>query len=429
MQNKRLFRSLVFSIALITLLISSIANSSSKVYSLGMGNLRTPNKLNLLIMVKASQDSNRLANNDLGAKTKLEIMRESILSIFEQNLLPPNTNIGIMAFGHKFDKTDYTLTCSAKNIEMVLSFQLASAKVDSTKFMDVRGMGESPITLALEEAAKTFPKPSPDTLNVILLIAGGPDTCNSNPGVKAKILFEEQNIIIYTISFLAGPEDLEALAQNSSGKYFNVPGSTNSNQRASEELNKAIRSAFDDILARVSAPVLPPNTPTISTPTDMATPIPTNMTIPATAPTDTLPQPTSETISPLPSPTEEQPSIPFGTLGIFTVAAILFLGILGFGFWVRKSQKTTKVLGQTTLTESIITVDERLEDFWKDLDKAYASGGAREYIPLEVLKQKLSSKYTQEQFDELLIQVRRKYPNKIWIDKDSKGQTLVKINL
>jgi hypothetical protein len=422
MNKRRPFCSPAFLIVLIALLIGSFATSSSKAYSLGTENLQTPNKLNLLIMVMANQDSNHLINKDLGAKTKLAIMRESVLSVFEQNLLPPNTNIGIMAFGHKFDQSNYDWSCSAANTEMVVPFQLASADIDKTVFMDIQGRGQSPITLSLEEAAKILPKPSLDTLNVILLIAGGPDTCNSKPGDKAKILFKEQNIVIYTISFLAGAYDLEAIAQNASGKYFNIPGSFNTNQRASEELNNALKSIFDDILAQVSTPVLPPNTPiNISTPTDTATP--------AATPTHAPPQSTPETISTLPSPTEELPSTPIGTIGIFTVTAIFFLGILGLGLWLWRSRTTTKIAYQTTESESLVKTDDRLEDFKKDLGNAYASTGTRTYVPLELLKQKLSSKYTQGQFDELLTQTRRKYPDKIWIDKNSEGQTLVKINL
>jgi hypothetical protein len=37
--------------------------------------------------------------------------------------------------------------------------------------------------------------------------------------------------------------------------------------------------------------------------------------------------------------------------------------------------------------------------------------------------------YPEDQFDQLLILARQKYPSKIWIDKDAKRQTIVKINL
>jgi hypothetical protein len=293
-------------------------------------------------------------------------------------------------------------------------------------------MGESPITLALEEAGKVFPEPSDDTLNVILLIADDIDTCNSTPADEAKTLSENQNIVIYTISFLGGANDLEPIAQNASGKNFNVPGFLNTNKRASEELNKAIKSAFDDILSRVSTPVLPtytltntptPTSTTTPTPSDTATPTPTG------TPTRTIPG----SNSPEPIPTEEPPS-PVSPIGILVFVMIVVV-VLVFGFWFWKSRTTTKGADKLPEPENTILMDEDdiLKKFRDDLYKAYSpigdtSPGTKKYMPLILLKEKLANKYTPEQFDELLIQARRKYPNKIWIDKNSKGQTIVKVN-
>jgi hypothetical protein len=134
-------------------------------------------------------------------------------------------------------------------------------------------------------------------------------------------------------------------------------------------------------------------------------------------------------LTPEPTLTVETPSTSIGTIGILLVSAIIILGALAFGFWYWRSRTTTKIVDQTIEAESLAKTDDRLENFWNDLREAYASTGTKKYIPLEFLKEKLSGKYAQEQFDELLIQARRRYPNKIWIDKDSKGQTIVKINL
>jgi hypothetical protein len=113
---------------------------------------------------------------------------------------------------------------------------------------------------------------------------------------------------------------------------------------------------------------------------------------------------------------------------VLILATLLAIFALGLRFW--KSLKTIEIVDKPTEPENTIFLeeDEKLEDFWKALYKTYVSIGAKKYISLESLKQKLSSQYSQQQFDELLPKARRKYPNKIWIDKDSQGQTIVKIN-
>ncbi len=432
MIKRRSFRSFAFLVLLIVLLIGSLGSSSSSVqaYSLGMGNyqITKPNKLNLLILIQASHTSSGNIGSESDTKTKLEVMRESVLSVLEENILPTNTNIGIMAFGHLAERDLYKATCSVENIEMVLPFQLASENIDSTELMKITGKGETPITLALEEAGKNFPASSPDTLNVILLVADSTDTCQSSPADEAKILSENQQIVIYTISFRSGAKELKSIAQNGSGKNFTVPGLNTDSQKALEDLKNALKSAFIDILTRVSISPLPPTVPTTNTftPTGTATPsstaiVPTTLT-PSITPTQIIPKPASIT----PDSTAIPPSSSNQTL-VITVAAIFFLGVLGLWFWM--SRTTTKIVDQASEVGNLVKTDDSLEEFWRDTKDSYASTGMNKYIPLELLKQKLSSKYTQEQFDELLIQARRKYPNKIWIDKDAKGQTLVKINL
>lgn len=411
MKNRRLFRSFVISVVLFPLLVSSIAASSSKAYSIHMGKLQTPNKLNLLIIVKASQNSNSLISNAIGAKTKLEIMQESILSVLDQNILPPNTNIGIMAFGHRFDRSNYSLSCSEENIEMILPFQLYSESIDATDFINIQGIGEAPTTLALKKASNFFPEPSPDTLNVILLVADGFDTCNSNPEDEAKILSENQQIIIYTISFLSGTNELEAIAQNSFGSSFNVPGFFNTNERASEELTFAIKNAFDDILAQVSTPVLPPYTPTGSfLPTSTATSISTDTATPTPMPTETPTQAISET-----TPTEELPSSPTEITGIFFSSAIFFVGLLTLGLILLRSRRSSTKNPQLGLDE-----------FMQDLVRSYSSIGNGKYVSIALLKERLPIKY-RKHFNDLLKLARKQHPNKIWIDKDSQGNTIVKI--
>ncbi len=431
MQKRHLIRGLSFLIALTLLFFKDASKSSA---FLGGDNFKqtTPEKLNLLILIRASHSSSYSYLSDLSySKNKLKIIQDAIPLALEQRPLPPNVNFGIMAYGHVIDRTDHYGSCSPGNVELVSPFQIGSQNINLDKFLSITGLGEAPTAVALEEAGKVFTDTSSDALNVILLIADGSDTCNQSPEEKARELAKSKNIVIYTIGFMAdvkANDVLRGISSQASGEFLFISPFIDDNEVAIDELTSAISSVFDDLLARIYMPV---QTAT-PIPLDVATLSPTSADtqIPTSTPTEIPPQPTPETISTVSIPDEKPP---FSPIGLFFVAIVVFLGILGFGFWVWKSQKTTKVLGQTPVTESIIAVDESLEKFKEDLFEAYASIEAKKHYPkfidLELVKIRLSSKYTHEQFDNLLARARSKYPNEIWIDKDNKEQpqTFIKI--
>jgi hypothetical protein len=433
MQKRHLLRGFSFLIALALLFFKDSSISSA---FLGGDNFKQtfPEKLNLLILVKASQSSNHQLSDLSYSKTKLEIIQDSILLVLKEHSLPPNVNLGIMAYGHIIDRTVVLNSCSPDNVELVVPTQPASPNINLEKFLTISGLGEVPTAVALEEAGKLFTQTSPEILNVILLIADGSDTCGQDPEEKARELANSKNIVIYTIGFMAdtkASKELKNIADQASGTFYFISPYIGKNEVAKDELTRALSSAFDKLLTQISIPTQT-NTP-VSTVEVSLTPTPSDVsaTAPIPFPTEATTQVIPENTLPGPISTEEPPFSPIRTFGLFFMAAILFLGILGFGFWIWKSQKTAKVLGQTTAAESTITVDERLEQFRKDLYKAYATIEAKKhytkYIELALVKAKLSSIYNGEQFDELLTKARRKYPDKIWIDRDRGQPVFIKI--
>jgi len=111
---------------------------------------------------------------------------------------------------------------------------------------------------------------------------------------------------------------------------------------------------------------------------------------------------------------------------IWISIVIIFLGIFIIGLWFWRLRSTAQVADKITEPNHKITSDERLEQFKNDLFNAYDSTEGKthytKYIPLDLIKEELSSKYSQEQFNGLLAQVRRKFPKRIWIDRDSSDQ-------
>jgi hypothetical protein len=369
------------------------------------------------------------------AKSKLEIIQDSIPSVLEQYTFQSNVEIGIMAYGHLIDKAEYPATCTTNNVELVVPLQPAAENPNLENFISITGRGEVPATVALEEAGKVFTQLSPEILNVILLIAEGSDTCAQDPVEIARKLAANKNITIYTIGFMADTKtdiELKEIANQASGKNWFISPYTTDNDLATAELTRVLSLVFDDLLANISDPI-PTNTVTPSeTASFTLTSIVTSTTATTTTEIPTSTQPAIETSTPI--PTEPPPSLPIGNYGILLGVLVIIVVVgLAFGLLFRKSRKTTKPSTETPATEITITADERLEQFTQDLFDAYASIEAKKhypkYIPLEAVKEEISSKYPPDKFEELLKQARRKYPNNIWIDRDTKhDQIFIKIN-
>ena len=377
-------------------------------------------KLNLLLLVKASQSSNHRLSDLSYSKSRLEIVQDSISSVLELRTIPPNVDLGIMAYGHKIDRTDFSRSCSPDNVELVVPMQPVSPNINLENFLTITGLGEVPAAVALEEASKVFTQISPEVLNVILLIADSSDTCNQNPEETARELADSKKITIHTIGFMADVKvsnELQAIANQASGNYIFISPYIDDNEVATAELTEAISILFEDLLSQIAIQTQPIDT---TTPTDVASPAPISTETPK--PTSTLTkqptQPALATISPAPVPAEDQPSSPTRNFGTILGLALVFMSVLAFGLWLRRSKPAKSIKVQTIKFRNSITPEERLEEFRKDLYQAYNSTGASVYIPLKLLEEKLSGKYSQKQFDELLTQAKQQYPKNIWIDRD-----------
>jgi hypothetical protein len=335
-----------------------------------------------------------------------------------------------MAYGHLIDKKDLSLSCSVGNVELVVPFQPASPNINLEKFLTITGRGYVPGAVALEEAGKLFPPDSPEVLNVVLLIADGSDTCAQDPLEVAGELSDSKSIIIHTIGFMAdgaANKELKAIADRTSGTFQFTSPYTGDNQIAKDGLTGALSNVFDILLAQISIPTQT-NTPTLTT---EATLTPT---FAETTEIHTLAPPPTETPSPvLPAntlpgtvPAEKPPASPLGTFGIFPALVILLVvvAIFALGFWSRRPRK--QPIPKPVAPESTTKPDETLEKFKSDLFKAYDLIEAKKhypkFIPLESVKKELSSKYPQEQLDDLITRTRRKYPDNVWIDRDDKNQ-------
>lgn len=155
-------------------------------------------------------------------KTKLDMVRDALYDIVfemlsQQKDFPRNIGIGI--FGTKSPISDGNRLDSEQLISM------GEPNLDGVKSLlsIVKAQGLSPISLALTDAAKSFPAGATAD-RVIVLIADGADNTESDACAAARQL--ESGAIkttIHVVAFDVSPDDLpqlECVAKTGDGKFF-----------------------------------------------------------------------------------------------------------------------------------------------------------------------------------------------------------------
>lgn len=452
MRKKPFFQLLIFFIIIIIPFVNGVVSSTA--LSTGEQKKQVPyEKLDLIILVRASQHSNNPINGfESNPKTQLQIVQDSIEQIFNSQDYA-NINIGIMAYGH-LKPMDYTVSCSDENVEEVLPLQPFSQRTNLDHFSSISGNGNSPTAIALEEAGKylSVNASTGNHLKAILLVADGDDDCVRYPEYKtsadvAQNLNQEQGIVVYAIGLNVNNQTSEKIKEitiKANGKYYRTDNNLNASTTKIDELTRKVDDFINDLLLQVSGSSLP-----------IATKLPAIITSPVVSEVEVEIMPTPELLNatdePLPTSTAivvDAPSQTSALSGILIVGVLGLIVVVAFGivYWnyslkyqVPKTDEKIvanasnlpidEVGGQNIRKPKRVDVESiDLDAFLQDVYRNYSSfGNSGRYILLDSLKQKFLDTYPNDQFDQLLILARQKYPNKIWIDKNAQGKTIVKI--
>jgi len=194
------------------------------------------------------------------SKSKFEILREAISDVIyevssQQEDFP--RNLGIRLFGSKHPAVDNDCT----DTEVLFAMGDPDLGLIKDNLIKVRPQGTSPISHALEQAAKDFPD-GRLVDSVIVLVADGSDNCGRDACDTAKTLQEGPNApIVHVVAFDVNPADqekLECVAKAGGGKIFIA--------RNEEELRSSVSEAINStapynlkLMARAGATPLPFN--------------------------------------------------------------------------------------------------------------------------------------------------------------------------
>jgi len=161
--------------------------------------------------------------------------------------LPPETNVGLMAYGHRRegDCGDTEILYPVSNFDTDLLKPVIEA---------VTPRGKTPIAAALQQAASAMP--ASDRPANVLLISDGLETCGGDPCAAAKALAEKGiNTRVHVVGFDLTQEENEALqciADNGGGNYYAA--------NDAESFTEAVKQAVA-VTGETVAPPAPSPTP------------------------------------------------------------------------------------------------------------------------------------------------------------------------
>ena len=170
----------------------------------------------------------------IDGKTKFEIAQEILGKATDSiSKIAGKIEIGVRVFGHQSPRTEH----NCKDSKLEIPFGRNGGKIITDKLKSLTPQGWTPLAYSLEQAASDFPT-DPNSLNAIILISDGLESCNGDPCSMAK-LFEEKRICLKPYIIGLGVNEEDADRYTCIGKYFD----------AKDE--KGLRNALSVIITQV----------------------------------------------------------------------------------------------------------------------------------------------------------------------------------
>lgn len=153
-----------------------------------------------------------------GKEKKIDAARSAIASTLQS--IPDGSVVALRLYGHRVPNKNKAKSC--KDSQLVIPF----APINKQQFLSAVNkatpLGQTPIALSLEEAAKDFAE-AKDEETAIILVSDGEETCGGDPAEVAKDLIAKGfKVTIHTIGFdvdTATRAQLQEISRITGGQY------------------------------------------------------------------------------------------------------------------------------------------------------------------------------------------------------------------
>lgn len=178
-------------------------------------------KTNVVILMDASGSMKASVNGGV----KMELAKESIRKFTEQ--LPEDTNVSLLAYGHKGSGSNADKDLSCKEIETVYPLRSYESTSFTNAMDSFQATGWTPLAGAIEKANDLLSNYKKEEYkNVVYIVSDGIETCGGDPVAAAQKLRESEieamvNIIGFDVDD-EGQNQLKQVAEAGGGSYATV---------------------------------------------------------------------------------------------------------------------------------------------------------------------------------------------------------------
>lgn len=175
----------------------------------------------------------------MAGQTQIDAAKSALFQSL--NAVPQDVSVAIRLYGHRVEQSNKDQSCQDSVLE--IPFGSVDVNVIKAKMSGLTPKGYTPIAYSLEQAAKDFPIQD-EAQKTIILLSDGEETCGGDPvAVVKKLKAQGIQITINTIGFNVDSvtrQQLEAIAKEGNGQYFNAGNVQELNQVLKDATQKSL---------------------------------------------------------------------------------------------------------------------------------------------------------------------------------------------
>ncbi|MBA3414791.1 MAG: VWA domain-containing protein, partial [Chloroflexia bacterium] len=174
------------------------------------------------VNVELILDSSGSMEQDVGGgETRMEaakrVMRDVIAAIPERE----GINVGFRIYGHEGNNTEAGRAESCQSSELVVPIAGVDKAALNAEVDAATPTGWTPLTLSLQRGAEDFSPPAEGTVNAMVMVTDGLETCGGDPCETARSIYEgDVRATIHVVGFGLTAEEqgtISCIAENGGG--------------------------------------------------------------------------------------------------------------------------------------------------------------------------------------------------------------------
>lgn len=195
-----------------------------------------PEKTRILFVLDGSGSMEALWDNQ---QSRMDVAKSILTKLVDSLRVNPSLEIGLRVYGHQSPRS--ANNCKDSRIEIPFAPKNHNAVVSKIKSIIPRGV--TPITFAIEQAARDFPSAA-GYRNIMILITDGVESCGGDPCAMSR---ELQKKGVFLRPFIIGLGLKGGNALDCVGKYIDSENA--------ETFNKVLNESIESSLSKTTASI------------------------------------------------------------------------------------------------------------------------------------------------------------------------------